>query len=71
MILRRPIGGKAAAELASKRHRVKPPCAAALSPAPKHAVPRALSRAFARPGPASQPYRQGSNQVHARAMARS
>jgi hypothetical protein len=44
----------------AKRDYVKPPVLLPRSPVPKHAVPRALGRAFACPGAASQAYRRGT-----------
>jgi hypothetical protein len=46
MMLRRPVEGKAAGELAREAPCVKPPVPLRFSPVPNHAVTRALGRAF-------------------------
>jgi hypothetical protein len=64
MMLRRPAGGKAAVELAREAALCEATVPLSCSFVPKHAVPRALDKAFVRSVPVGQLYPQGSNRVH-------
>ena len=63
MMLRRPVGGKAAAELACEAALCEAAVPLSCSFVPKYAVPRALGKAFVRSGPVGQACPQGSNRV--------